>query len=125
MLADAVLLLHLAFILFVAAGGLIVLRWPRVAWLHIPAVLWGALVELTGGRCPLTPLEVALRERAGEAGYTGGFIEHYVAGLIYPGGLTRLTQIALGVLALAINGLVYARLLARRRRAETRPREAA
>lgn len=124
-LADAVLLVHLAFILFVAAGGLLVLRRPRLAWLHIPAVVWGALVEFTAGRCPLTPLEVALRQRAGEAGFSEGFIEHYVTAVIYPGGLTRWGQVILGVLVLAINGVVYARLAARRRRSETAPGAAA
>lgn len=110
MLADAVLLLHLAFILFVVLGGLLVLRRPRLAWLHLPAVVWGAFIEFTGGVCPLTPLEVTLRQRAGEAGFTGGFIEHYVTAVIYPGGLTRPTQVAFGVLVLALNGFVYARL---------------
>lgn len=119
-LADAVLVLHLAFIVFVAAGGLLVWRFPRLAWAHVPAALWGAIIELTGGVCPLTPLEVALRQRAGDAGYSGGFIEHYVTGLIYPEGLTRGTQVALGLGVLVLNSLVYARLWARRRR-ETRP----
>jgi hypothetical protein len=121
-LADAVLVLHFAFVLFVALGGFLVLRWPRLAWLHVPVFVWGALIELTGGTCPLTPLEVALRQRAGEAGYTGGFIEHYLTSLIYPGGLTRTIQVALGVAVLAVNGLVYARLRARLRRSETPPR---
>jgi hypothetical protein len=118
-LADAVLLLHMGFIAFVAVGGFLVLRWPRLTWLHVPAFLWGALVEFTGSTCPLTPLELALRQRAGEAGYTGGFIEHYLTPLIYPGGLTRFTQIVLGALVLLINGVIYARLLARRRRGAT------
>jgi hypothetical protein len=121
-LADAVLVLHFTFVLFVAFGGFLVLRWPRLAWLHVPVFVWGALIELTGGTCPLTPLEVALRQRAGEAGYTGGFIEHYLTSLIYPGGLTRTIQVALGVAVLAVNGLVYARLRARLRRSETPPR---
>lgn len=124
-LADGVLLVHLAFILFVVVGGLLVLRYPRLAWIHIPAVVWGAFIEFTGGVCPLTPLEVTLRQRAGEAGFTGGFIEHYVTAVIYPGGLTRLTQVVFGVLVVAINGAVYARLVLRRRRPETRPSRAA
>ena len=115
-LADAVLLLHMAFLIFVAVGGFLVLRWRRLAWLHVPAFLWGALIEFTGSTCPLTPLEVALRRRGGEAGYTGGFIEHYVTPVIYPGGLTRSTQIVLGVVVLVINGVIYAWLLARQRR---------
>jgi len=125
LLADAVLLLHLAFILFVVLGGVLVLRRPRLAWLHLPAVVWGAFIEFTGGVCPLTPLEVALRQRAGEAGFTGGFIEHYVTAVIYPSGLMRLTQIVFGLLVLAINGWVYVRLAGRRRHAETRPGTAA
>ena len=116
-LADSVLVLHLAFIVFVVAGGLLVLRWPRLAWVHIPAAIWGALIEFTGSVCPLTPLEVALREQAGQAGYAGGFIEHYVAGLIYPGGLNRTVQVFLGLFVVGLNGVVYGRLWRR----ETRP----
>ena len=115
-LADGVLLLHLTFLVFVAVGGFLVLRWPRLAWLHVPVFLWGALIEFTGGTCPLTPLEVALRQCAGESGYTGGFIEHYVTSVVYPGGLTRPTQIVLGVLVLTINGVIYARLRSHVRR---------
>lgn len=109
-LADAVLIVHLAFILFVVAGALLVLRWPRLGWVHVPCVVWGALIEFTGGVCPLTPLEVALRQQAGQAGYAGGFIEHYVSGLIYPDGLSRLTQLFLGLFVLMVNGLAYLRL---------------
>ena len=114
-LADVVLVLHLAFIVFVVAGGLLVLRWPRLAWVHIPAATWGALIEFTGSVCPLTPLEVALRQQAGQAGYAGGFIEHYVSGLIYPGGLTRLTQVFLGLFVLGVNSVAYLRLWRRTR----------
>lgn len=121
LLADAVLVLHLGFIVFVLLGGFLVARWPRLAWLHVPAVVWGAWIEFTAGGCPLTPLEVSLRVRGGEAGYSGGFIEHYVAGLIYPGGLTRTAQAVLGALALAINGAVYGRVLARRRARAAHP----
>jgi hypothetical protein len=116
LLADAVVVLHLAFILFVIFGGLAALRWPRLAWLHVPAAAWGALIEFGGWICPLTPLENALRERGGEAGYSGGFIDHYVTGLIYPQGLTRTMQFAAGALVLAINALVYWRLWSRRQR---------
>ena len=119
-LADLVLVLHLAFIVFVVSGGLLVLRWPRLAWVHVPVFLWGAAIEFTGGICPLTPIEISLRHQAGEAGYTGGFIEHYVAGAIYPGGLSRTMQMVMGLAVLALNGLVYLRLW-RRRHAETRP----
>ena len=112
--ADAVLAAHLAFVLFVVCGGLLVLRTPRLAWLHLPAVAWGAFVELSGSICPLTPLEVTLRRGAGEAGYGGDFIEHYLVSLIYPAGLTRELQIALGAAALLLNLIVYFILWRRR-----------
>jgi hypothetical protein len=115
-LADAVLIVHLAFLLFVAAGGLAVLRWPALAWVHLPAVAWGVLIEYAGWICPLTPLEVWLRRRAGGTGYQGGFIEHYVTAFIYPEGLTREWQLALGTLALVVNGAIYWRWLVRRQR---------
>jgi hypothetical protein len=113
-LADLVLLVHLAFILFVLFGGLLVLRQPRLAWLHLPAAAWGALIEFTGWICPLTPLEVTLRRAGGEAGYRHGFIERYITAAIYPEGLTRGTQVALGVAVVAINGWVYWRMVRRR-----------
>lgn len=108
LLADTTLVVHLCFVLFVVLGGLLVLRWRWVAWLHLPAVLWGAFVELTGRICPLTPLELRLRDLGGEEGYEGGFIEHYITTWIYPDGLTRELQIALGIGALAINVAIYA-----------------
>jgi hypothetical protein len=113
--ADAVLVLHLLFVLFVVFGGLAVLRWPRLAWLHLPAAMWGVLIEFGGWICPLTPLENELRERGGEIGYAGGFIDHYVTSLIYPDGLTRTMQFAVGTLVLAINAFVYWRLCRKRR----------
>lgn len=106
-MADAVVLLHLAFILFVVLGGLAVLRWPRLAWLHVPAAIWGALIEFAGWICPLTPLENFLRERGGAAGYAGGFIDHYITSIIYPQGLTRTMQLGVGLFVLAINAFVY------------------
>lgn len=112
--ADLVLVIHLAFVLFVVLGGLLVLRWPRLAWIHVPVALYGALIEFVGFTCPLTPLEVWLRRRGGEAGYTGGFIEHYVTATLYPSGLTREVQIALGVGVLLLNAIVYAVWLRRR-----------
>ena len=112
--ADAVLAAHLAFVLFVVCGGLLVLRTPRLAWLHLPAVAWGAYVELSGSICPLTPLEVTLRRGAGEAGYGGDFIGHYLVSLIYPAGLTRELQMALGAAALLLNLIVYFILWRRR-----------
>jgi hypothetical protein len=114
-LADAVLVLHLAFIAFVLLGGFLVLRAPRLAWLHLPAVAWGAGIAFLGAICPLTPLENRLRALGGEAGYGGGFIEHYLTALIYPTGLTRGIQAALGFLVLAVNLAVYLRLLKRGR----------
>jgi Protein of Unknown function (DUF2784) len=115
-LAQALLLVHGAFVLFVVAGGVLVLRWPRLAWAHVPAAVWGALIEFTGFICPLTPLENAWRRAAGEQGYQGGFIEHYVTAALYPSGLTRPIQIALGLLVLGVNGWIYWRLWRRRAR---------
>ena len=97
-------------------GAFLVLRWPRVAWLHVPAVIWGALVEFTGWICPLTPLENRLRRSAGETGYQGDFIAHYILPVLYPDGLTRRDQLVLGGVALAINIAIYALVLARHRR---------
>jgi len=114
-LADLVLLVHLAFVVFVVAGGLLVLRRPKLAWVHVPAAVWGILIEYAGWICPLTPLEVELRRRGGGAGYPGGFIEHYVTATLYPSGLSRAVQIGLGTLALAINLAVYWRLAVRLR----------
>ena len=115
LLADVLLVIHAAFVLFVVAGGLLVLRWPWLAWLHLPAAVWGAVIEFAGFICPLTPIEKAWRRAAGGAAYQGGFIEHYVTAALYPSGLTRAIQIALGVLVLALNGWVYWRLWRRRR----------
>jgi hypothetical protein len=114
LLADAVLLLHLAFIVFVILGGLVVLRHPRLAWLHLPTVLWGMLTEYTGWPCPLTPLENTLRQLGGVPPYTGSFIDHYLTSLIYPPGLTREMQIVLGTFVLLVNTVVYWRLWRRR-----------
>jgi hypothetical protein len=107
LLANALLLLHLAFILFVVAGGLLIAWKPKLIWLHLPAVVWGALIEFRGWICPLTPLENRFRRLSGESGYAGGFIEHYLLPLIYPDTLTPPTQFALGSLVLAINALIY------------------
>ena len=118
--ADLLLVVHFAFLAFVVAGGAFVLRWPRVAWAHVPAVIWGVLIEFFGWICPLTPLEIALRHRAGEAAYTGGFIAHYVMRVIYPDGLTRGIQVMLGILVLALNGGIYAAMIAREVRGGSR-----
>jgi cytochrome c biogenesis protein CcdA len=110
--ADAVLVVHLLFVLFVLLGGLLVLRSRWLAWWHLPAVAWGALVELARLQCPLTPLENALRRGAGEQ----GFIEYYLLPILYPAGLTPQIQLWLGVFVLALNALVYTALLWRLRR---------
>src|SRR5437867_8110899 len=120
-LANFVVLVHFGFLLFVSIGVLAVLRWPRLAWVHVPAAIWGVLIEFAGWICPLTPIENLLRHRAGEVGYQGGFIDHYIAGLIYPEGLTRRTQVILGILVVAINAGAYA-LLVMQRRIESRGR---
>ncbi|OLF54537.1 DUF2784 domain-containing protein [Pseudomonas chlororaphis] len=114
--ADALVSLHLAFILFVLLGGLLVLQWPRLAWLHLPAAAWGVAVEVFHLPCPLTAWENRLRQGAGQQGYGGGFIEQYLIPLIYPAGLTPRIQLGLGALVLLVNVLVYARLAWRRRR---------
>ncbi len=113
--ADAVLLLHGVFILFVVAGGLLALRWPLAAAVHLPCAAWGAYIEFSGGICPLTPLEQRLRMLAGEAGYSGGFIEHYLLPLIYPAGLTPTVQVVLGSGVIVVNLIVYGLVLRRRR----------
>jgi hypothetical protein len=113
--ADLVVLLHASFVLFVLLGGLAVLRWRRLAWLHLPAVLWGAGIELGGWICPLTHLENRLRMIAGGAGYDTTFIERYLEPLLYPLGLTRHTQVVFGFTALLINLAVYAHLWRQRR----------
>ena len=116
LLADLVLVLHLLFIAFVVAGGFAAIRWPRLAWAHVPCFVWGALIEFAGWICPLTPLEVRLRIASGQAGYSGGFIERYLLPIIYPGALNREIQIWLGLSVLALNAVAYAWLLRRLRR---------
>jgi uncharacterized membrane protein YhhN len=105
--ADAVLLLHLAFVVFVVVGGFLTWRWRRLAWAHIPCAVWGAAIELMGWICPLTPLEVSLRRQAGQAGYEGGFIQHYILPIVYPAGLTPTIQIGLGLLLVTLNVFAY------------------
>jgi hypothetical protein len=120
MLADLVVGIHAAFVLFVVAGGLLALRWPKVLWVHAPAAIWGITVEYAGFFCPLTPLEVELRQRAGAAGYRGGFIEHYIESLLYPSGLTRELQFALGTCVLLVNVGAYWYVLRHARRSARR-----
>lgn len=113
-MADAVVLLHAAFVVFVLFGGLAVLYRRVFLWIHPPAALWGFLIEVNDWRCPLTYLERYLRRRAGEAGYPGGFVEHYVIPLLYPGGLTRGLQLVLAGIVVAVNLAVYGWVLRRR-----------
>jgi hypothetical protein len=114
-LADLVLLVHLAFIVFVVVGGFMVLRWPKLIWLHVPTAISGAAIEFFGWICPLTPLENHFRRLGGEAGYEGGFIEHYLTALIYPTGLTRGVQIVIGLFVVGVNLVAYALYFRRRR----------
>lgn len=114
--ADALVVLHLGFILFVLLGGLLSLRWSGVVWVHLPAVCWGALVEFLHLGCPLTPWENRLRQAAGQEGYQGGFVEHYLIPIIYPAGLTPQLQLWLGFVVLLVNTLVYGWLIWRWRR---------
>jgi len=116
-LADSVVVIHFAFILFVVFGGLLVLWRSRAAWLHLPAAIWGVLIEFAGGYCPLTPLENWLRLRGGADAYPGGFVEHYILPVVYPTSLTRELQFVLGGLALAVNLAIYAWVLRRRLKA--------
>ena len=111
--ADMIFLLHIAFILFVVAGGLLVLKWSRLIWLHIPAAVWGAWIEFNGWICPLTPLENRLRIIGGDSDFTGGFIEKYIAPVIYPLGLTRGFQLTLGAIVIVLNMTFYSCLLLR------------
>ena len=106
-LADLVLLIHLAFVVFVLCGGLLVLKWPWIAWLHLPAAAWGAVVEFTGWICPLTPLENWLRVQGGEAGYEDDFTTRYLLPILYPGDLTRDIQLLLGTVVIMLNAAVY------------------
>jgi len=108
LLADFVVLLHVAFVVFALAGALLVVRWPRLVWLHVPAVAWAGLVELAGWPCPLTPLEISFREAGGTTGYDASFVDRYLVPVLYPADLTREVQMALGVFVLALNVGLYA-----------------
>ena len=107
MLADLVVVAHFLFVLFVIFGGLLVLRWPKVAYVHLPVAVYGVLIEFVGWVCPLTPLEKRLRESAGQQGYEGGFVEHYILPALYPEGLTRGVQLVLGLVVIGVNVAVY------------------
>jgi hypothetical protein len=108
--ADVVVASHVAFVIFVMLGSLLMLRWRWLMWLHVPAAVWGVAIEFGGWLCPLTPLENYLRERGGLTGYRGDFIEHYIVPLLYPARLTRGLQVLLGTLALAVNAFAYWRM---------------
>ena len=104
---DIIVTLHLGFVVFVLFGGILLLKWPKFVWLHIPAVLWGILVELNGWLCPLTPLENYLREIAGLGLYEGDFVMHYLMPILYPVDLTRTTQIVFGLIVIGVNLTLY------------------
>jgi hypothetical protein len=115
LLADLVLLLHLAFVVFASLGGLLALRYPKVLWLHLPALAWGIVVQWADWICPLTPLENHLRRLGGATGYQGGFIEHFVARILYPENLTIELRYLLGLLLIAVNVATYAYVISRSR----------
>ncbi len=117
LLADFVVVIHLAFIIFVVLGGLLAIRWRKIIWAHLPATAWGALIEFAGWICPLTPLENWLRSQGGMAGYSGGFIEQYILPLLYPANLTREIQLTLGTIVILIN-LIFYGIIFRRYRSE-------
>ena len=119
-LADLVLFSHLAFIVFVVAGGLLALRWRWIPLVHVPAALWGVYIELSGGICPLTPLENALRRAAGSSGYSGSFIEHYLVPVIYPASLSSSLQLALAGSLVLANVIIYSFVGWRRHRRSQR-----
>ncbi len=116
LLADLVLCVHFLFVVFSLLGALLLLRWPKMVWGHLPAVAWAAWIEFSGNICPLTPLENALRIRGGGVGYAGDFVGHYLLGVLYPAGLTRQTQIILGILVLGVNMVIYGFVFFRRKR---------
>ncbi len=116
LLADVILVIHLAFAIFAVAGGLLIFWRPWLAWIHLPAVAWAAFIELSGRICPLTPLENHFRRLAGESGYSGDFVQRYLVDLLYPDALTRRVQLTLGALVLCVNVAVYGWWYLQRRR---------
>jgi len=115
-LADAVVVFHVLFIAFAVCGGVLLLRWRWLVWLPLPAVAWATLVEVMSWPCPLTPLENFFRRRGGDAGYPGGFVEHYIMPVLYPDGLTDRIQLVIGCFVFTVNVLAYAIVIARWRR---------
>jgi multisubunit Na+/H+ antiporter MnhC subunit len=107
LLADALVILHLAFVAFVMGGGFLLSRWPKLAWLHLPSAAWGAYIEFSGGICPLTPLENRLRMLGGDGTYRGGFVEHYLLPILYPENLTSPVQLVLGAIVVGVNLTAY------------------
>jgi hypothetical protein len=107
LLADLIVCIHLAFVVFVVLGGLLVMKWPGVIWIHLPAVFWGIAIELSGWICPLTPLENWLRNKGGEENYQLDFVARYLLPMLYPQGLTRRSQVFLGALVLLVNVAIY------------------
>ena len=114
--ADTVVLIHLAFVVFVVLGAGLVIWWRRMLWLHLPAVFWAIWIEFSGKLCPLTPLENWLRIRAGQGGYRGSFVEHYLMPVLYPVGLTRNIQILMGLLVIITNTALYGYIIFQFRR---------
>lgn len=114
LLADILVIFHLAFVAFALFGGLLVVKWKRLAWVHVPAAIWAALIEFTGMICPLTPLENFLRRKGGASGYGTGFIEHYITPALYPEALNNGLQIALGAIVILVNAAIYAYVFRRR-----------
>jgi hypothetical protein len=114
-LAALVVVAHLAFVVFATLGGMLALRWPRIAWVHVPAAAWAAFVEFSGRICPLTPLEGELRRRAGLEVYSGDFVANYVFPVLYPEGLTRDAQVAIGAFVIVVNAAAYGFVVARLR----------
>ena len=121
-LADLVVVVHFLFVAFALLGGLLALRWPRVVWIHLPAAVWGVLVEMAGWICPLTPLEQHLRHQAGLPPYEGGFLAHYLLPVLYPEELTRETQWLLASVVLGVNAVVYGLLVRRRWQGRNAPK---
>lgn len=117
-LAALVVFAHLAFVVFATVGGVLALRWPRIAWVHLPAAAWAVFVEFSGRLCPLTPLENILRRRAGLEDYSGDFIANYVFPVLYPEGMPRRVQMAIGAFVLVVNAIAYAFVIRSRRRAD-------
>ena len=107
LLADGVVLIHLAFVLFAVLGALLIIRWRKVLWLHLPAAVWAAWIEFSGKICPLTPLENWLRMKGGGSGYAGDFVGHYLMPILYPSGLTPKVQFVLGGVVIGVNLIIY------------------